>query len=124
VSETQTALDAQFDLALSNSPRIEPLLGLALGVLGGLLESAVVKSSLLSGGLLGAGFGLVFGLFFFGRATSPGAGLIWGRRGARYSGRISRVHVGQQICLGPRHSSRWFRRHPRRLYLRSVGVFR
>jgi len=78
VSETQTALHAQFDLALSRSPRIAPLLGLALGVSGGLLESAVLKSSLLSGGLLGAGFGLFFGLFFARRATSPGAGLIWG----------------------------------------------
>jgi len=78
VSETQTALGAQFDLALSRSRSIEPLLGLALGVSGGLLESAVVKSSLLSGGLLGASFGLVFGLFFARRATSPGAGLIWG----------------------------------------------
>jgi hypothetical protein len=77
VSETQTALDAQFDLALSRSLRIEPLLGLVLGVLGGLLESAVLKSSLLPGGLLGAGFGLVFGLFFARRATSPGTGLIW-----------------------------------------------
>ncbi|HET8923659.1 MAG TPA: hypothetical protein VFN26_11775 [Candidatus Acidoferrum sp.] len=77
MSETQTALDAQFDLALSRSPRIEPLLGLVLGVLGGLLESAVLKSSLLPGGLLGAGFGLVFGLFFARRATSPGTGLIW-----------------------------------------------
>ncbi len=78
MSETQTALGAQFDLALSRSRSIEPLLGLALGVSGGLLESAVVKSSLLSGGLLGASFGLVFGLFFARRATSPGAGLIWG----------------------------------------------
>jgi hypothetical protein len=78
VSETQTALHAQFDLALSRSPRIESLLGVALGVSGGLLESALLKSSLLLGGLLGASFGLVFGLFFARRATSPGAGLIWG----------------------------------------------
>ena len=78
MSETQTALDAQFDLALCRSPRIEPLLGVALGVSGGLLESALLKSSMLSGALLGASFGLVFGLFFARRATSPGAGLIWG----------------------------------------------
>jgi uncharacterized membrane protein YagU involved in acid resistance len=78
VSETQTALNAQVDLARSRSARIEPLLGVALGVLGGLLESALLKSSLLSGGLLGASFELVFGLCFARRATSPGAGLIWG----------------------------------------------
>ncbi len=78
MSETQTALGKQFDLALSRSRTIELLLGVALGVSGGFLESAVLKSSLLSGGLLGASFGLIFGLFFAKRATSPGAGLIWG----------------------------------------------
>ncbi len=78
MSETQTALGKQFDLALSRSRTIELVLGVALGGSGGFLESAVVKSSLLSGGLLGASFGLIFGLFFARRATSPGAGLIWG----------------------------------------------
>jgi hypothetical protein len=78
VSETQTALHAQFALALSRSPRIEPLLGLALGLSGGVLASLLLNNSLFSGGLLGASFGLVFGLFFAKRATSPGAGLIWG----------------------------------------------
>jgi hypothetical protein len=78
VSETQTALGKQFDLALSRSRAIGLLLGVAVGGSGGFLESAVLKSSLLSGGLLGASFGLIFGLFFARRATSPGAGLIWG----------------------------------------------
>ena len=78
MSETQTALGKQFDLALSRSRTIELLLGVALGGSGGFLESAVLKSSLLSGGVLGASFGLIFGLFFARRGTSPGAGLIWG----------------------------------------------
>ena len=78
MTETQSAIGAQFESALSRSFRIEPLLGLALGASGGLLESAVLKTSLFSGGLLGAAFGLAFGLFFARRATSPGAGLIWG----------------------------------------------
>jgi len=43
-----------------------------------LLKSAALSTSLLGGGLLGATFGLAFGLFFARRATSPGAGLIWG----------------------------------------------
>ncbi len=76
--ETKSAMDAQFESALSRSVRIEPLLGLALGASGGLLQSAVLSTSLLHGGLLGAIFGLAFGLFFARRATSPGAGLIWG----------------------------------------------
>jgi uncharacterized membrane protein YagU involved in acid resistance len=71
-------MDAQFESALSRSAWIEPLLGLALGVSGGLLESAALKTSFLSGGLLGATFGLAFGLLFARRATSPGGGLIWG----------------------------------------------
>src|SRR6267378_632266 len=76
--ETQSAIGGQFESPLSPWLRIEPLLGLAFGVSGGLLESAVLKTSLFSGGLLGAAFGLAFGLFFARRATSPGAGLIWG----------------------------------------------
>ncbi len=61
--ETQSAIGVQFESPLSRWLRIEPLLGLAFGV---------------SGGLLGLTFGLAFGLFFARRATSPGAGLIWG----------------------------------------------
>lgn len=78
MTETQSAIGAQFESAVSRSVWIEPLLGLALGASGGLLQSVVLKTSLLSGGLLGAAFGLAFGLFFARRATSPGAGLIWG----------------------------------------------
>jgi hypothetical protein len=71
-------MDARFESALSRSFWIEPLLGLALGAAGGLLKSVVLTAALLPGALLGALFGLAFGLFFSRRATSPGAGLIWG----------------------------------------------
>jgi hypothetical protein len=47
-----------------------PILSVAVGGSGGFLESAVLKSSLLSGGLLGASFGLIFGLFFARRHKS------------------------------------------------------
>src|SRR6266436_8479618 len=76
--ETQSAIGVHFESPLSRWLRIEPLLGLAFGVSGGLLESAVLKTSLFLGGLLGLTFGLAFGLFFAHRATSPGAGLMWG----------------------------------------------
>ena len=69
---------AVLDVGLSDPRWLETFIGLALGVSGGLLESVVLKTSPFSGGLLGAAFGLVFGLFFARRATSPGAGLIWG----------------------------------------------
>ena len=77
--ETQSIADQPIAATLSRSSSwIEPLLGCALGVAGGLLQSALSHTSTLSGGLLGAIFGLVFGLFFAQRASSPGAGLIWG----------------------------------------------
>jgi uncharacterized membrane protein YagU involved in acid resistance len=57
---------------------IEPLLGLCLGAMGGAARSALLTASLAHGVLLGGLFGLAFGLFFAQRATSPGAGLIWG----------------------------------------------
>ena len=57
---------------------IEPLLGLSAGVLGGALQSRLLLSSLTSNVLLGAAFGLVVGFFLRGRATTPGAGLVWG----------------------------------------------
>jgi hypothetical protein len=57
---------------------IDPLLGLAVGGSGGALGSALLNSSLVSGILLGSLFGVAFGLFFAHRASSSGAGLIWG----------------------------------------------
>jgi hypothetical protein len=56
----------------------EPLLGLGIGVVGGALESFLLGTSLTHGIAYGAIFGVAFGLFFSQRATSPGAGLIWG----------------------------------------------
>ena len=52
--------------------------GLALGILGGLLLGSALHSSLFHAALLGAGFGLIFGSIFSKRASSAGAGLIWG----------------------------------------------
>src|ERR1700722_5727740 len=76
---TQSIADQPIAASLSrSSPWVEPLLGCALGVAGGLLQSALTRTSSFSGGLLGVIFGLAFGLFFAQRASSPGAGLIWG----------------------------------------------
>jgi uncharacterized membrane protein YagU involved in acid resistance len=74
----QSSVDVPSEAGLGRPSWIEPLLGLALGASGGLLGSAIQTTSLFNGGLLGAAFGLIFGVFFARRATSPGAGLFWG----------------------------------------------
>jgi len=57
---------------------IDSLLGLLIGFAGGLLCKAALGSWTPRNLLLASFFGLIFALFFSKRATSPGAGLIWG----------------------------------------------
>ncbi len=64
--------------AIFFSVRMPALLGLLLGVLGGALSSPMSHTPLPQCVLLGGLYGLVFGQFFAARATSAGAGLIWG----------------------------------------------
>jgi hypothetical protein len=53
-------------------------IGILVGTAGGLLQGMLLHSSLLHAALLGAAFGLVFSLVFSKRASTAGAGLIWG----------------------------------------------
>src|SRR6201984_1852690 len=76
--ETQPRIRQNLQTGVFPLLRIEPVLVLAIGGFGGLLESAVISTSLLKSVLLGASFGFTFALLFVRRATSPGAGLIWG----------------------------------------------
>ncbi len=57
---------------------MDSLLGLLAGFAGGLLCKAALSSWTPRNLVLASLFGLIFGLFFSKRATSPGAGLIWG----------------------------------------------
>lgn len=57
---------------------IDSLLGLLTGFAGGLLGKAALGSWTSRDVLFAAFFGLIFGLLFSKRATSLGAGLIWG----------------------------------------------
>jgi hypothetical protein len=57
---------------------VDPLLGLAVGSAGGTLASGLLATSPGHGIVLGCLFGFAFGLLFAYRATSSGAGLIWG----------------------------------------------
>ena len=77
-SRTPASIAVQVDAAARAGLRIDALLGLCIGALGGLLQGSLLSTSLLQTILCGGLFGLAFGLFFAKRATSPGAGLIWG----------------------------------------------
>ena len=57
---------------------LQRLIGLAIGGAGGALASVLLATPFLYGIVYGALFGLAFGLFFSRRATTPGAGFIWG----------------------------------------------
>ena len=57
---------------------LDSLLGLLVGFAGGFLCNVSLGSGTPRNLVLGSLFGLIFGLFFSKRATSPGAGLIWG----------------------------------------------
>ncbi len=52
--------------------------GLAVGLAGGLAQSILLHASVASGLAEGGAFGLLFALLFARRASSAGAGLIWG----------------------------------------------
>jgi uncharacterized membrane protein YagU involved in acid resistance len=54
------------------------LLCVPIGALGGTLQGIILARSLTQSILCGLLFGTIFGLLFAKRATSPGAGLIWG----------------------------------------------
>ncbi len=59
-------------------PWLDLLIGLAVGALGGVVGSAALGAPAWQGVGLGALFGFAFGVFFARRATSAGAGLVWG----------------------------------------------
>jgi hypothetical protein len=54
------------------------LLCVSIGALGGTLQGIILARSLAQSIFCGLLFGTIFGLLFAKRATSPGAGLIWG----------------------------------------------
>src|SRR6516164_1692918 len=82
MSVSQPSLTVQTVAAAQSRSLSEPLLGLATGVLGGAIQSKILSAPMSQSILLGGSFALAFSLFFARRATTPGAGLIWGLGGA------------------------------------------
>src|ERR1700747_1682183 len=78
MSVSQPSLTVQAVAAAKNRAWLAPLLVLSTGVLGGAIQSEILSAPMSHSILLGGIFGLAFSLFFARRATTPGAGLIWG----------------------------------------------
>ena len=78
MTNSDAAMTIQTYGRVSISPWAAPLLELCIGAAGGILIAQLLSTSLFDGILYGGLFGLLFALFFAKRATSPGAGLIWG----------------------------------------------
>lgn len=64
--------------SLTSSIFLLGAIGLVVGACGGALKAAALHTSFAESLISGALFGIVFGIFFSRRATSAGAGLIWG----------------------------------------------
>src|ERR1700720_3442437 len=86
---------------------MDSLLGLLVGFAGGLLCNAALGSWTPRNLVLASFFGLIFGLFFSKRATSPGAGLIWGLGFAFFTWIVVPAGLGH-LFSGVRHSGSMF----------------
>jgi len=82
LSASQPSWTVQAVAAAKNRVWLDSLFGLSIGMLGGAVQCKILAASMSQSILLGGVFGLAFSLFVARRATTPGAGLIWGLAGA------------------------------------------
>ena len=78
MSATGTLAGMNIETNSRTDVRLELALGLVVGLGGGVLQSLALGTPIGHGLAIGGTFGLLFGMLFARRATSAGAGLIWG----------------------------------------------
>lgn len=78
MSVTRTLPAIEIETKVRGFSMTEVMLGLLVGLAGGVVQSMTLGTPVAHGVLVGGVFGLVFALLFQRRATSAGAGLIWG----------------------------------------------
>jgi hypothetical protein len=78
MSVTQSLPAIEVEKKPRSLARTEVMLGLLVGLTGGVIESLALGTPVAYGIAVGGIFGLAFALLFERRATSAGAGLIWG----------------------------------------------
>jgi hypothetical protein len=78
MSATGTLAGMNIETNSRTDVRLELALGLVVGLGGGVLQSLALGTPIAHGLAIGGTFGLMFGMLFARRATTAGAGLIWG----------------------------------------------
>ena len=78
MSVTQSLPTIEVESRVRSFAKTEVMLGLLVGMAGGAVQSLALGTPLTHELAVGAAFGLAFALLFDRRATSAGAGLIWG----------------------------------------------
>jgi hypothetical protein len=78
MSVTQPLPAIEIETKVRSFAKTEVILGLLVGLVGGAVQSAALGTPVAHGVAVGGVFGLAFALLFGRRATSAGAGLIWG----------------------------------------------
>jgi hypothetical protein len=78
MSVTQTISAIDTETTVNRLLKAESVIGLAVGLAGGVLQSAVLGTALTRGLLVGGLYGLAFTILFGQRTRTAGAGLIWG----------------------------------------------
>ena len=78
MSATQSLPTIEVESRVRSFAKTEVMLGLLVGMAGGAVQSLALGTPLTHELAVGAAFGLAFALLFDRRATSAGAGLIWG----------------------------------------------
>ena len=78
MSATQTVLALEVETKVYGSITTERMLGVAIGLAGGAVQSVALGTSLTHALLLGGLFGFAFASLFQQRAGTAGSGLIWG----------------------------------------------
>jgi hypothetical protein len=78
MSLSEGVIAVSLEASTNRASWTEPVLGAAVGLAGGVLESIALALPLAQGLATGVLFGLLFALLFARRASTAGAGLIWG----------------------------------------------
>src|SRR6516164_7132660 len=100
MSVTQSLPTIELESRARSFAKTEVMLGLLVGLAGGAVQSLALGTPVTHEAAVGAAFGLAFALLFDRRATSAGAGLIWGLAAAFLMWVVFPARVGPLYSRG------------------------